>query len=86
VFLNRFDRFFRFRLCRRKRRGRSHGSDRGRRCLDREVVYDGLDAGDLRDICGSERAGSLAADIAVEGDDAVLNARLYGFIRECAVS
>jgi hypothetical protein len=50
VLFNRFDSLLRLGLWLRKRRGWSHGSYRGSGCLDREVVHDGLDPGNLSDI------------------------------------
>jgi hypothetical protein len=54
--------------------------------LNREIVDYGSDAGDLGGVGGGKGAGSFAADVAVEGGDAVLNRGLNGFGAESAVA
>ena len=54
--------------------------------LDGQVVDDGSDASYLGSIGCGERAGGFAADVAVEGGDAVLYGGLDGFGAECAVA
>jgi hypothetical protein len=69
---------------RRRRRGGCRGSGRGG--LNGKVVDYGLDAWDLSGVGCSKGTGGFAADVAVEGGDAILDGGLDGLGAEGAVA